>query len=143
MGYLLLKAFHIAGVVTWVGGMLVAALTIAAISGPAAATRRSGRAAILATVRHWDRWVTSPAMLLVWALGLALASHGGWFPQAWLMLKLAFVLLLSALHGVMSGTLRRLARTEGSPGPSILRYVPVPIIASAALIIVVVVTKPF
>lgn len=143
MGYLWLKAFHIAAVVTWIGGMLVAAVTIVAFSGSGAATKGSDRAAILETVRRWDRRVTSPTMLLVWALGLALAAQGGWFAEPWLMLKLGFVLVLSGLHGVLSGTLRRLAWAGGSPVPSVLRHGPAIIVASVLLIAIVVVIKPF
>lgn len=143
MGYLWLKAFHIAAVVTWISGMLVAAVTIVAFSGSGAATKVSDRAAILETARRWDRRVTSPTMLLVWTLGLALASQGGWFAEPWLMLKLGFVLMLSGLHGVLSGTLRRLARADGSPVPAILRHGPAVIVASVLVIVVVVVIKPF
>lgn len=142
MGYLWLKAFHIAAVVTWIGGMLVAAVTIAAFSGSGAATKGSDRAAALEAVRRWDHWVTSPAMLLVWALGLALALEGGWFAEPWLMLKLGFVLMLSGLHGVLSGTLRRLAQADWLPGPS-LRHIPAAIVASVLVIVIVVVIKPF
>ena len=39
-------------------------------------------------------------MLLVWALGLTLATAGHWFADGWLQAKLAFVLILSGLHGV-------------------------------------------
>lgn len=48
-------------------------------------------------------------MLLVWAFGLALATEGRWFADIWLQAKLAFVVFLSALHGVQSGALRRWA----------------------------------
>lgn len=87
--------------------------------------------------------MASPAMLLVWTLGLALASQGGWFAEPWLMLKLSFVLMLSGLHGVLSGTLRRLARAGGSPVPPVLRHGPAVIVASVLLIVIVVVIKPF
>ncbi len=86
MTYLLLKAGHVAAVLVWIGGMLVAAL---------------------APVPRWDRLVTTPAMLLAFAFGLAVAMTGGWFPQAWLIGKLAVVLALAALHGVLSGRQRR------------------------------------
>jgi len=89
MTYPLLKALHIAATVIWVGGMLAVAL------GP------SDRA------RRWDRLVTTPAMLVTLGCGVALAMTGGWFPARWLVVKLGFVLLLTALHGVLAGRLRR------------------------------------
>jgi protoporphyrinogen IX oxidase len=143
MGYLWLKAFHIAAVVTWMGGMLAAAVTIAGFGGSGAVAQASDRATILATVRRWDQRVTSPAMLLVWGLGVSLALQSGAFAEPWLMLKLGFVLMLSAVHGVLSGTLRRLTHMGGSPALSILRRSPVAIVASVLVIVVLVVIKPF
>jgi protoporphyrinogen IX oxidase len=81
-------------------------------------------------------------MLLVWALGLAIAHMGGWFSAPWLMFKLALVLFLSGLHGLLSGTLRRLDRTEASVVPSILSYAPAAIILCVLAIVIVVVIKP-
>ena len=54
-------------------------------------------------------------MLVVWVLGLTLASRTGWFPAPWLGFKLALVVALSALHGLQSGTLRRLAAGGSVP----------------------------
>jgi uncharacterized membrane protein len=143
MGYLWLKAFHIAAAVTWIGGMIAAAVTIAAFSGSGAGADASDRAVILKAVQHWDRQVTSPAMLLVWALGVSLALKGGWFSEIWLMLKLGVVLVLSGLHGMLSGTLRRLAQADGPPGLPVLRHIPAAIVASVLFIVTVVVIKPF
>jgi putative membrane protein len=141
--YLWLKALHIIAVMIWIGGMLVAAVTgTAALS----ARRQQGvadRPAFLESVRRWDRRVTTPAMLLVWALGLSLALNGGWFPQRWLLIKLAFVLLLTALHGMLSGNLRRLSRQEDSGTMAALRYAPGAIVVAVLVIVVLVVIKPF
>ncbi|MBO9195925.1 CopD family protein [Rhizobium sp. 16-449-1b] len=142
MDYLWLKAFHIAAVATWIGGMLAAAVTVSAI-GRKAAEKAADRSMILNAMRYWDRRVTTPAMLLVWALGLTLAIQGGWFTAPWLQMKLALVFLLSALHGILSGTLRRLAGANGSSSPTILRYGPVVIVIALLAIVVLVVIKPF
>lgn len=143
MDYLWLKALHIAAVATWIGGMLVTSVTTAAIARSRAAGETLGPSAILDAVRRWDRRVTSPAMLLVWALGLTLALRGGWFPAPWLMLKLALVLLLSALHGMLSGTLRRLSRTDASPPPLFLRHAPSAVVLGTLVTVILVVIKPF
>ena len=74
------------------------------------------RRAILA-FRTWDYLLTTPAMLLVWAVGLALVLWAHWFHSGWLRAKLTLVLVLSALHGIQSGTLRRLAGGEGRSRP--------------------------
>jgi protoporphyrinogen IX oxidase len=94
-------------------------------------------------VRRWDRYVTSPAMLLAWGAGLALAMLGEWFSSPWLIIKLVFVLLLSALYGILSGTLRKLGRSDEPPASFGLRHAPPLIIISVAAIVVLVVVKPF
>jgi uncharacterized integral membrane protein (TIGR00701 family) len=141
MDYLWLKALHIVAVITWIGGMLIVA--VAAVSSARDQHEIAGRAAFLAGVRRWDRRVTTPAMLVVWMLGLALASMGHWFPQAWLVAKFAMVLLLSAVHGVLSGNLRRLSLSPQPRSPAFLRYAASMIVVAVFVIVVLVVTKPF
>lgn len=143
MGYLWLKSLHIVAVIVWISGMLFAAIMIAVLSPTRAGSDALSRPAILDKVRRWDRAITSPAMLLVWVFGLAMTYAGGWFTTPWLMLKLVFVLLLSAFHGLLSGTLRRLARTETPAVPSILSYAPATIILGVLAIVSIVVIKPW
>lgn len=135
MGYLWLKALHLTAVVTWIGGMLMVAIMLSA-SG----LRR--HLDLLERVRTWDQRVTTPAMLLAWILGLALALMGHWFPQGWLLVKLVFVLSLSGLHGMLAGRLRRMSWEQAAP-PTPGRFGPAAgIVLMAAVIIVIVVTKP-
>lgn len=142
MEYLWFKALHIAAVATWIGGMLAVALTVVALAGKAA-EEAADRSTILNAMRQWDRRVTTPAMLLVWSLGLVLAIRGGWSTAPWLLMKLALVLMLSALHGMLSGTLRRLAHADGSPPSIVLRHGPEGILIALLAIVVLVVIKPF
>ena len=82
-----------------------------------------------------NRYVTTPALVLVWVLGLTLAHQGGWFAAGWLHAKIALVVLLSALHGVVAARWRR-GRVSGYG----------PLGAAAVLIAGIVVlagTKPF
>jgi protoporphyrinogen IX oxidase len=137
-----LKALHIAATVTWIGGMLGSALAISIFSASNGEAGGAGRMAALGVVRRWDDRVTSPAMVLVWVLGLSLALQGGWFGAPWLTIKLVLVLALSALHGMLSGSLRRLTRANWTSAPASLRHVPMLTLAGAAVIIILVVVKP-
>jgi uncharacterized integral membrane protein (TIGR00701 family) len=143
MDYLWLKALHIVAVITWVGGLLVVAVAIAAVSDARDRHEIASRASFLAHVHGWDRRITTPAMLLVWLLGLALAFSGQWFPQTWLAAKLAMVLLLSAAHGLLSGNLRRLALSQEPGSPTSLRHAAAAIVGAVLIIVVLVVIKPF
>ena len=129
-----LKALHVAAALAFVGGVLAVSVFLAAV--PLGATSATP---IARGVRRWDQVVTTPAMLLVWALGLTLATMGHAFADGWLQAKLLFVLILSGLHGVQSGRLRRLAGGT-SLAPS--RNPPL-VIGCAVIIAVLAVAKPF
>jgi uncharacterized membrane protein len=105
MPYLWLKALHLAAAITFVAGVLATALLLP----PGGEAWLRDRLYVVHGLRRWHNRVTTPAMLIVWALGLALALQGGWFAHRWLQAKLVLVLALSAVHGVHSGALRRLA----------------------------------
>jgi uncharacterized membrane protein len=138
-----LKALHIAAVVTWIGGMLASGIALATFYNREGAAERAGRLGALGAIHRWDRRVTSPAMALVWVLGLALAIQGDWFGASWLTVKLLLVFGLSALHGMLSGTFNRLARADQPPVPASLRHASIMTIAGAIAIIILVVVKPF
>jgi protoporphyrinogen IX oxidase len=82
-------------------------------------------------------------MLLAWALGVTMAVQAGWFSSRWLMVKLVLVFGLSALHGVQSGTLRRIARSASRSPPAHLRYSAPAILVAIAAIAVLAAVKPF
>ena len=141
MGYLRLKAFHVAAVIGWIGGMLVSSVFIAMqVTSPRPLA--AGESRMIEIVRAWDRKVTTPAMLLAWALGMTMAVQAGWFSSRWLMIKLVLVFGLSALHGVQSGTLRRMARGANRSPPAHLRYAASAILVAIAAIAVLAVVKP-
>ena len=139
--YLWLKAIHIAAAMTWISGIVVAGLAVG--SRPAGTDNTAAQDTRMRdAIRRWDRRVTLPAMLLTWGLGLTMAMQAGWFSSPWLMIKLAIVATLAALHGVLSGRLRRLDRDAG-PLPAALRHAAPATILCVALIAILAVTKPF
>jgi len=84
-----------------------------------------------------------PSIIAVWAFGIALATATGAWSDAWLHAKLLFVLLLSGYHGWLSVYAKKLARDERPLDGKRLRLLnEVPGIA-AAIIVVLVVVKPF
>ncbi|MEM7720807.1 MAG: CopD family protein [Pseudomonadota bacterium] len=107
MLYEFAKAAHIVSVIVWIAGMTVAAMTL-----------RHPSPATLPNLRRFDRNVTTPAMLLTWAFGLFIAIQGGWFGDIWLSVKILLVLILSGLHGMITGRLRRAAWDGGTPSDS-------------------------
>jgi protoporphyrinogen IX oxidase len=142
MGYLWLKAFHVAAVIGWIGGMLVSSVFIA-MHVTSSRQLAAGESRVIEIARAWDWKITTPAMLLAWALGMTMAVQAGWFSSRWLMVKLVLVFGLSALHGVQSGTLRRMARGANRWAPAHLRYAAPAILVAIAAIAVLAVVKPF
>ncbi|WP_431261517.1 CopD family protein [Roseateles chitinivorans] len=140
--YLWLKGLHLAAVLTWVGGLVLLGVTTTAIRPAAAAVLLPHEKRLAATVLRWDRRVTAPAMLAAWALGIGLASWGGWFGALWLSAKLPIVVGLSALHGVLSATLRRHVEQAGRAAPTWLRHAPLIAVVGVATIALLAVVKP-
>ncbi|MGL4289322.1 MAG: CopD family protein [Phreatobacter sp.] len=142
MGYFWLKAFHVAAIVAWTGGMLINALALSMLAArpqPYAASD----AGLLAAVRRWDLMVTTSAMALAWILGLGMAVWAGWFASPWFLVKLVIVTALTALHGMQGGALRRMAGETGGPPPAFLNLSAQLTLVAVVLIAVLVVVKPF
>jgi protoporphyrinogen IX oxidase len=136
-----LKAAHVIVVVTLLGGMLLLAFALKMAAG--AAGRLSDRELLFITrVRRWDKLVTTPALGLVWVLGISLMSIGEWYSSAWLMIKIVPVLILSALHGMESGALRRLANGAIAEPSPIVRNAIAIIAICFVIIAVLAVVKP-
>ena len=136
MFYLWLKAVHVVAAILFTAGSFASLIFIQWLQTQWSSSDTRNIAEML---RHWNARVTTPAMLVVWALGLTLAMRGGWSSSAWLKLKFICVLALSALHGMQSGALRRIA--AGVP----VRHrvnTRVGTIALITIIVMLVVTKP-
>ena len=87
--------------------------------------------------------VATPSLVLAWLLGAWLAQRAGWFGAGWLHAKLVLVLLVSGLHGGLSGTLRRLA-AQPPVAPSRAIWIAIPVALTAFVAIGwLVLVKPF
>ncbi|OON59791.1 hypothetical protein B0920_21145 [Massilia sp. KIM] len=140
MIYLLLKSLHVIAVVAFVAGLLLQSLVLRiyrAMPVPGMPDERR----LLSQAQRWDRIVTTPALALTWICGLAAAMQAGWFASGWLQAKLVVVLILSMLHGLQAGELRRLAGAAGTaPAPS--GRSPALLLALVACAVALAVAKP-
>ncbi|AOW14157.1 hypothetical protein LPB72_06485 [Hydrogenophaga crassostreae] len=142
MTYLWIKGLHLAAAFAWVGGLLMLGVALR-VWQPAGVELSPQERCWGQAVQRWDRRVTVPAMLAVWAFGISLAMLGSWFGAVWLTLKFAIVLVLSGLHGILSGTLRRrLEPYQGADGHPWLRLSPAFTVTVAGLIAFLVILKP-
>ena len=139
--YLWLKAAHLIFVIFWIAGLFMLPRFFVyhqeSEPGSAEETRWVEREAKL------RRIILTPSMILVWIFGLTLAYSTGAFSQGWLHVKLLLVLLLTGYHGWMIAYSKKLARGERTLDGKKLRLLnEVPGIATA-LIVILVVVKPF
>ena len=87
--------------------------------------------------------ILTPAIAIVWILGLMLAFHVGAWSQGWFHAKLLLVIALSAYQGWLGAYGKKLARGERPlSGKTVRMLNEIPGIA-AALIVVLVIVRPF
>lgn len=139
--YLWLKAAHLIFVVFWMAGLFM--LPRFFVYHQEAALGSPENALWIERERRLIRIILNPAMIVVWVLGLWLAGMIGAFSQGWFTVKLLAVFGLTAYHAWMIGYARKLAAGQHTASGKTLRLVnEIPGIA-AALIIVLVIVKPF
>lgn len=141
MLYLFIKSFHLVAVLTWVGGMLAQSVALAALLKRAPGAH-AGEQPLLTAIHRWDQRVTTPALGLVWVLGIALAVMGGWYSAPWLWAKFAIVSALSGIHGNQSASLRRLLAGQVAQPPASVRWVPGFTVGAISAVALLVIFKP-
>jgi putative membrane protein len=141
MTYLWLKAGHIIFVIFWMAGLFM--LPRYFVYHQECAPDAPENALWIDRERKLLKIILWPSLVVVWLLGLSLAMTTGAFAQGWFHAKLALVLALSAYHVWLAGYAAALARGERKLTGRRLRMLnEIPGIA-AALIVVLVVVKPF
>lgn len=139
--YLWVKAAHVTFVIFWIAGLFIVPRYYIhhQATTPGSAEDR-------AWIEREDRARTiilMPAMLISWTLGLMLGIHLGAFHQPWLLAKLALVLVLSGYQGWIMSYGRKLAAGRRELEDKKLRMMnEVPGILTA-LIVVLVIVRPF
>ncbi len=139
--YLWVKAAHLTFVIFWMAGLFLL---------PRFYVYHHATTPGSAEDRQWiereDRARTiilTPAMLIVWVLGLMLAVHLDAFRQGWFVAKLVMVIGLTAYQGWISAYGRKLAKGMRPLENRTLRIMnEIPGIA-AAIIVVLVIVRPF
>ena len=135
------KAAHVTFVIFWLAGLfLLPRLYVyhqeATVGSP------EDRAWIEREARVMSIIMT-PAMIVVWILGLMLAFDIDAWHQGWFMAKFVIVVLLSGYQGWLGAYGKKLAKGERSlSGKAVRMLNEIPGIA-AAIIVVLVIVRPF
>ncbi|HEX4849003.1 MAG TPA: CopD family protein [Novosphingobium sp.] len=139
--YLWLKAGHIIFVIFWMAGLFM--LPRFFVYHQEAEPDSPENALWIEREARLLKIILWPSLVVAWVLGLALAYATGAFGQGWFHVKLAAVLALTSYHIWLAGYHAALTRGERRLTGRKLRMInEVPGIA-AALIVIMVVLRPF
>ena len=139
--YPFLKVGHVIFMVFWLAGLFM--LPRQCIYMLDHAPGSEGEAKWAERMGKLRKIILTPAMIIVWVLGLSMAYSGGWFASGWLPAKLTLVLLMTGYHGWLVGQTKKMASGERPLSEKTLRMIgEVPGIL-LILIVLLVYLKPF
>ena len=97
-----IKAFHIIAIIAWMAGLLYLPRLFVYHATSKPGSEQSETFKVME--RRLLRYITTPAMIASWVLGLMLAFSGAldWSRDGWFHAKLILVLALSAYHGLLA-----------------------------------------
>jgi len=141
MTYAWLKAGHIIFVIFWVAGlfMLPRYYVYHQESLPGSDEEKRW----IERERKLRNIIITPAMALVWLLGLSLAYVTQAWTQGWFIAKFAIVFALSGYHGWMVGYGKKLAAGQRPVSGKALRLMNELPGVAVVLIVVLVIIRPF
>ena len=141
------KAAHLIFVIFWMAGLFMLPRYLVYHQEALAAGNAAEAASWVEREGKIRKIILTPAMIVVWVLGLSLALNLGLADGApglgWLHLKLLLVFLLTGYHGWTVGYAKKLA--AGKPtltGKQLRMLNEIPALA-VTLIVVLVIVKPF
>jgi putative membrane protein len=141
MLYLWLKSAHIIFVIFWMAGLFMMPRFFVYHQECAVGSAEDGK--WIEREGKLRKIILNPSLIITWVLGLLLAYNIGAFSEGWFHAKLLVVLLLTGYHGWMISYMKKLTRGERTMTDKALRLVnEVPGI-TAAIIVILVIVKPF
>lgn len=136
-----IKALHVLAIISWMAGLLYLPRLFVYHAAVAAGSDQDKLFQVME--QRLYRYIMRPAMIVAWLTGLWLAWSSFGFRGGWLHAKLAFVLLLTAHHGLQGRWLKNFAAgTNTKPGRFFRIQNEVPTLLMIGIVIFVIV-KPF
>ena len=141
VAYLWVKAAHVTFVIFWMAGLFL--LPRFYVYHQEATVGSPEDRAWIEREARVRSIILTPAMIVVWILGLMLAFDVDAWSQGWFHAKLALVVALSAYQGWLGVYGKKLAKGERPLSGKAVRIInEIPGIA-AAIIVVLVIVRPF
>jgi protoporphyrinogen IX oxidase len=138
-----IKAFHVIAMIGWMAGLLYLPRLFVYHADSEKGSQQSDTFKVMEG--RLLRFITTPAMIASWILGLILAFSGiiDWKADGWFHAKLALVLLLSAFHGMLAKWTKDFAADRNTHDARFYRIMnEVPTLLMISIVILVIV-RPF
>jgi protoporphyrinogen IX oxidase len=136
-----LKALHVIAVIAWMAGMLYLPRLFVYHCDAAPGSKESETFKVME--RRLLKAIINPAMGATWLIGLWLAYDSGFFRAGWFHAKFALVIALSALHGFLSRAVKDFAADKNRRSAKFYRIINEVPAVLMALIVILVIVKPF
>ena len=134
-----IKALHVMSVIAWMAGMLYLPRLFVYHASATGETSQTFKV----MERRLLKAIMNPAMIATWLTGLYLAYAEGFYRDGWLHAKLALVVLMSGVHGLLSARVRTFAEDRNRSSGRFYRVLnEVPTVLMIGIVILVIV-KPF
>ncbi len=141
MTYLWIKAVHVIAIIAWMAALLY--LPRLFVYHVAAEKGSVQSETFKVMERRLLKAIMTPAMIVALATGLWIATTGNWWTFGWLHVKVALVVVLAGMHGLMARWVKDFAADRNTRSAKFYRVMnEVPTLAMIVIVILVVV-KPF
>ena len=138
-----IKAFHVIAIIAWMAGLLYLPRLFVYHATSKQGSEQSETFKVME--RRLLRYITTPAMVASWVLGLILAFSGviDWSRDGWFHAKLILVIALSAYSGLLAMWTKDFALDRNTRPPRFYRIAnEIPTLLMIGIVILVVV-RPF
>jgi putative membrane protein len=139
--YLWLKALHVIAVISWMAGMLYLPRLFVYHAGTKPGSEQAETFKVMEG--RLLKFIMTPAMIVTWLAGIALVVLGQWVGAGWLHAKLALVLMMTVIHGLLSHWMTEFAYDRNTHTQKFFRIVNEIPTLLLILIVILVVVKPF
>ena len=139
--YLWLKALHMIAVISWMAGLLYLPRLLVYHCAAEKGSVQSETFKIME--RRLLRFIALPAMIVAWLAGLWLFYEAGLWRAGWMHGKLALVLAMTAMHGMLSKWVKDFAADRNTRSEKFYRIANEVPTLLMILIVILAVVKPF
>ena len=135
------KALHIIAVIAWMAGMLYLPRLFVYHCAAEKGSVQSETFKVME--RRLLRAIINPAMIATFVFGIWLVWEGGWLAATWLHAKLALVIVMTGVHGMLSRYRRDFAADQNRHSEKFYRIINEVVTLLMIGIVLLVVIKPF